>query len=259
MRYSIAIFAATAMAIAASGTADAQSEQGRPSRADRRGPPPAPPGQSYANSSAILVAEIAFARLAQAKGQWTAFRETAAGDAVMFVPQPVLAQAWLKGRTDPPAAVTWQAQKLFMACDGRTGASTGAAQFPGGATGYYTTVWQDLAKPRAKKPDWKWVIDHGARAQPSLQAPAGDDMISSRTAVCTGNPKAALGGIPMGPPPKGTEATPPTPQGARASADGTMVWRWDAKSDGSREFLIELWNGSSFDTVVRDTVPAEAA
>lgn len=234
----------------------ASAQPGPSPRDDRRGPPPGPPGQSYANSSAVLVAEIAFARMAQDKGQWTAFRATATPDALLFVPQPVLAQTWLKGRADPPQAVKWQPLKLFMACDGRTGASTGASQFPGGAVGYYTTVWQNLEKPRAKKPDWKWVLDHGRL----LKDPrSGDEMISSRTAVCTGNPKAALGAIPMGPAPKDADPIAPQPSGARASADGTMVWRWDVRSDGSRSITIDLWNGSGFDTVVRDDVAADAA
>ena len=92
------------------------------------GGPRAPAGfePRIANPSAIISAEIAFARLAQEKGQWTAFRETAAKDAVMFDPEPNLAQAWLKGRADPPAAVKWQAHKAFMSCDGKTGATTGA-------------------------------------------------------------------------------------------------------------------------------------
>lgn len=248
-----ATFAATGL-VASLCTAALAQPQGPPPRGDRRGPPPGPPGQSYANSSAILVAEIAFARLAQEKGQWTAFRETAADDAVMFVDQPVLAQGWLKGRADPATSVTWQVQKLFIACDGRTGASTGASQYPGGAAGFYTTVWQDVEKSRTKKPKWKWVLDHGATLP---QPRAGEEMIASRTAVCTGNPKAVLGDIPMGPAPKGADALPPQASGARASADGTMVWRWDVRSDGSRTIMIELWNGSAFETVVRDDVASE--
>ncbi|HMO67083.1 MAG TPA: hypothetical protein PKE25_00180, partial [Novosphingobium sp.] len=47
-----------------------------------------------ANPSAVIAAEIAFARMAQEKGQWTAFRTHAAKDGVMFVPQMVLAQDW---------------------------------------------------------------------------------------------------------------------------------------------------------------------
>ena len=38
-------------------------------------------GKPVANPSAVVAAELRFARLAQEKGQWTAFRETAAEDA----------------------------------------------------------------------------------------------------------------------------------------------------------------------------------
>ena len=222
---------------------------------EQRDAPTAPAGQSYANSTAILVAEIAFARLAADQGQWTAFRDTAAPDALMMVPQPVLAQGWLKGRADPPTAMKWQVQRLFMACDGRTGGSTGSSQWPDGTVGYYTSIWQNLEKPRAKKPKWKWVLDHRA---PLAAARGGDDMISSRTAACTGNPKALLGDIPLGRLPKDAPLVEPAASGARASADGTMVWRWETRADGSRTVQIELWNGSGFDTVVRDDVPAGA-
>ncbi|HEV7233740.1 MAG TPA: hypothetical protein VGN36_05800, partial [Sphingorhabdus sp.] len=78
-----------------------------------------------ANPSAVIAAEIAFNRLAQEKGQWTAFRETAAKEALMFLPQPTLVQDWLKGRADPPVSVKWQPHKAFMSCDGKTGVTTG--------------------------------------------------------------------------------------------------------------------------------------
>lgn len=223
---------------------------------ERRAPPPRPAGQSYANSSALLVEEIALSRAAREDGQWAAFAQKAAEEAVMFADQPVLAQPWLKGRANPAAPMTWSPHSLFMACDGRSGASTGAMQEAGGTAGYYTTVWQNLEKPRAKQPKWRWVLTHRA---PLAQPREGEDMIESRTAVCTGDPKALLGDIPMGPPPKGSEPVAPQPAGARASADGTMVWRWNARSDGSRAVTIELWNGSAFETVVSDTVPGTAS
>ena len=52
--------------------------------------PPPPP------SPTAIDAERAFAADAQQRGQWTAFRATATEEAVMFVPQPVNAQAFLK-------------------------------------------------------------------------------------------------------------------------------------------------------------------
>lgn len=234
----------------------ASAQPSPPPRADRRGPPPPPPGQSYANSSAVLVADIAFARLAREKGQWTAFRETAAPDAITVMAGPVLAQQWLKDRADPPVAARWQATSLFMACDGRTGASTGPLTFPDGTIGHYASVWQNLEKPRAKKPKWKWAFNYGVTAPMPAQ---DDDMITSRTATCTGNPKAALGDIPLGPLPKDAPLVAPGANGARASADGTMVWRWSATANGGQTVTIELWNGTSFDTVVRDEIPANAA
>src|SRR3546814_14659984 len=58
-----------------------------------------------ANPSAFIAAEIRFAQRAQEEGQWTAFRETAHPDAVMFVPERVKAQDWLKSQKDPAEAV----------------------------------------------------------------------------------------------------------------------------------------------------------
>ena len=52
-------------------------------------------------------AERAFARDAQAIGQWQAFQNWAAPDAVMFVPQPVWAHELLKGRTQSGEALSW--------------------------------------------------------------------------------------------------------------------------------------------------------
>src|SRR3546814_15805277 len=61
-----------------------------------------------ANPRAFISAALAFARQARDQGQWTAFRETAADDAVMFMPQRVLAHHWLNGKPDPAQAVPWQ-------------------------------------------------------------------------------------------------------------------------------------------------------
>lgn len=45
-----------------------------------------PPERSRANPGRVIADEIAFARLAQQKGQWTAFRAMAAPTAEMFTP-----------------------------------------------------------------------------------------------------------------------------------------------------------------------------
>ncbi|MGA9221876.1 MAG: hypothetical protein WBZ57_11835, partial [Pseudomonas graminis] len=83
---------------------------------------------SYANPSAVIAAEVGFAQLAQEKGQWTAFAANATADAVMFVPQMVYAQQWLKGRANPPQSVKWQPHIVWSSCDGSLMVSHGAWQ-----------------------------------------------------------------------------------------------------------------------------------
>ncbi|MEZ5709911.1 MAG: hypothetical protein R3E02_11045 [Blastomonas sp.] len=207
------------------------------------------PGRSYANPSKIVVSEIAFARLAQEKGQWTAFRETAADDALMFVPQAANAQQFLDGRADPPAAVAWQPHSVFMACDGRTGASTGAWQRNDGSTGYYTTVWQrqDGRDRRDRDEDWKWVLDHGdVLASPR----AFDEMIDSRIASCTDGAMAIAASRTM--------VAADMQSGTRASEDGTFLWSWKVEGNGARTVTLSLWNGSGFDDVLVDRVASPA-
>src|SRR3546814_798841 len=135
-----------------------------------------------ANPSAFIAAELAFARLARDKGQWTAFRETAADDAVMFMPQRVLARDWLKGKPDPAQAVSWQPHAVYVSCDGNSGATTGAWQ-KGPTFGYFTTIWR--RDPR--KGEMRWVLDHGAELTTPREAP---DFIESKQAVCGSRPDA---------------------------------------------------------------------
>lgn len=198
---------------------------------------------SYANPSAAIAAEIAFAQLAQQKGQWTAFKATAAEDAVMFGPALVLAQAWLKNRPDPAIAVAWQPHRVWSSCDGSTMVTTGAWQRPdgqgGSKTGWFTTVWQ-----RQDKGGYKWVFDHGDESKEPIAAP---EMIAARVADC---PERWVGQRPAGPPP-GQRAkpvkrakTPPVPfdptrrQGG--SRDGTLTWEVTAAADGTHDFTARF-------------------
>ncbi len=118
-------------------------------------------------SIAIANAERAFARRAQAEGQWKAFRATAAPDAIMFVPsvKPV-AQA-LAGAVEPSVPVMWWPATIAPSCDGTLGLSTGPwVRAASAGVGSYTTIWKRTAS------GYKWVLDHG-RPTPRLIA-AGD-------------------------------------------------------------------------------------
>ena len=73
-----------------------------------------------APSMTAVDAELAFARDARRIGQWSAFRKWADNDAVMFTPQAVWAQTFLKPLKDPLGAIVWRPAHSFVSCDGRT-------------------------------------------------------------------------------------------------------------------------------------------
>ena len=141
------------------------------------GPRDLPPGTVVtANPSAVVATELAFARAARERGQWTAFREYAAEDAVMFVPGAVRAQEWLKGRADPMQAVQWQVHQVWMSCDGSLAVTQGAAQWPDGRPGRFVTAWQ-----RQRDGNYRWVMDEGDFVAAPIPAP---DFIRTEVASC---------------------------------------------------------------------------
>lgn len=195
-----------------------------------------------ANPSTVIAAELAFAQLAQTKGQWTAFRETATADAEMFVPQRVNALSWLKGKADPATAVKWQPHQVWSSCDGSLSVTRGAWQ-SAKATGYFTTVWQ-----RQKDGAFKWVLDQGDPAASPIPAP---EMIAAKVADCSA-PKLA---IPLSPEPA---ASPAPDRKERFSLDGTLTYSTEVFANGSRQFVVKLWGGKAFDTVLDSTVAPQA-
>lgn len=219
---------AVAVLLAASAGAEAPAERTR---------------RSYANPSALIAAEIAFAQLAQEKGQWTAFHETAAEGAVMFVPQPVDARGWTKKRPNPARSVRWQPHAVWMSCDGSMGVTRGAAQWPDGRTGRFTTVWQ-----RQEKGGYRWVMDEGDMFVAPIPAP---DMIEARVASCEALPQAAP-----------ITAVPGMVREGR-SRDGSLAWAVRLDPQCGRTLSIRLNRGGNlgFETVhaVRTDPPATRA
>jgi hypothetical protein len=181
-------------------------------------------------------AERAFNAAAQAKGQWTAFRQFAAEEATMFVPEPVKAQEWLKGRKDPPIAVQWWPAESFVSCDGMAAVNTGPWVRPK-ASGYFTTVWVRETDGR-----FKWVYDGGDGLATSRALP---ERAAVRRAQCP-----APASIPV------HEPCPYEKCGHGRSPDGTLHWDWAVLSDGSRSFQAEIWDGKNWTIVVSDEVAA---
>ena len=218
--------------LALAGTAALAED--RPQPLGRAGPPPGRSGNSYADPSAVIAAELAFARAAQEKGQWTAFAATAANDAVMFEPQMVLAQAWLKGRPNPPVAVRWQPHQVWSSCDGSLMVSHGAWQAPS-RTGYFTTLWQ-----RQRNGTYKWIYDGGDTLAEPLAAP---EMISAQVADCPARARRPMGAEAKEGRANPRRANPPIPfdpsHRSGQSDDGTLRWTVTVEPSGARNLTVE--------------------
>ncbi len=190
-----------------------------------------------ANPGAVIAAELGFNQLAQEKGQWTAFRETAAPEAEMFVPHRVKAADWLKDRADPPLSVKWQPHSVWSSCDGSFAVTQGTWQRPG-STGSFATVWQR----QAKSGDYKWALDMSIATE---QAVGTSDTVAAKVADC----KA---GAPLVPMP--SLATASDAQSG-ASDDRTLQWISWEQGQGGRQLTVFSWNGTTFDEVLRATTP----
>ena len=181
-------------------------------------------------------AERAFAADAARLGQWTAFRKWAADDAVMFAPQPVNAQAFLKDRKDPPKSVDWWPTASFVSCDGSLAVNTGGWRQPDGSVGYFTTVWQ-----RQADGGWKWIVDGGD----GLPAPRERAEPAVRKASCETVDLAAADLV---------DATSKHAEGR--SADRSLAWSWTVDPRGARRFTALIWTGTALEPVVTDEIAA---
>ncbi len=188
--------------------------------------------QGQAQPSKVVAAELGFARMAQEQGQWTAFAEYATDEAVMFVPEPVNAKQWLKGRTNPPQSVEWQPHMVWMSCDGSLALSRGAWQQPNGSFGYFTTVWQ-----RQKDGEYRWVMDQGDALHQPLTEP---EFIQTQVAKCD-NFDAITAPVLSVPAGDGQWMK------LGESSDRTLRWLVRVEPDGSRYVAMEYWNGSTFE------------
>jgi hypothetical protein len=191
-----------------------------------------PPRRAYANPSAGIAADIALAQLTgEKKGRWFALRKTAAPDAVMFVPQMVLAQPWLKSRSDAGPALKLDPYRAWSSCDGSLVVTSGLRQ-DGGSEGWYTTVWQ-----RQADGSFLWVFDHGG----PFRAPQGEpDMIEARVADCPAKRPAA-------PPAAGQRKPDSAPAvvfdpSSRSghSRDGSLAWQVTAAPGGAHHFTASM-------------------
>ena len=200
---------------------------------------PRRPLKLSANPSALLAQEIAMEQLGQEKGRSAGLRKYAAPDAIMFAPQLVDAQKWLKDAKLPP--IDWDVHKVIMSCDGKTGVTTGAWTASGDLHGYFTTVWQRYEK-RNGSGKWLWALTHDDRLDKPLKAP---DFIQTQTASCKGRAPTSISA-----PAEGVRMK----QGL--SRDQSLSWTWQYRPDQSRMLEIKIWDGEKTVPVLTNNVAA---
>ena len=174
-----------------------------------------------------LDAERAFAADAQQLGQWTAFRKWAASDAIMFVPQPTNAQAWLKDRKDPAKAIDWWPTASYVSCDGGLAVNTGGWKRPDGSVGYFSTVWQ-----RQADGGWKWIVDSGdslVKSRPRL------GRIRVERASCDPVQRFVPDHTHAGP-----DGVVPLPEAQGYANDASLTWHWSVETNGTRSLIVHL-------------------
>ncbi len=203
-----------------------------------------PPLKPSANPSAVIAADLAFSQLAQDKGQWTAFGDTAAQGAEMFAPERVSATAWLKGRANPPLPVKWQPYAVWSSCDGSHAVTRGAWDKPG-SSGSYVTVWQ-----RQKDGKYKWLVDMSLSDEKPAPPP---EMVAARVADCGKSAEQKVVLLAKGAANAGAMAAIAASNDRTTAlgmaTDDTLAW--ETRTDGgNRRVTVRLWNGQEFETVI---------
>jgi ketosteroid isomerase-like protein len=248
LRHALHLAAGLAL-IAGSGAAQAQGRGTSPGAEVGDPAPEKDEDVSLADPREVVAAERAFARAAQEKGQWTAYAEFAADDAIMFAPQPVKAQDWLSGRADPPQAVRWQTHEVWSSCDGSLAVTRGAWQQADGSVGYFTTVWHQQGNG-----EYRWALDQSDTLQEPLARP---DKITTVVATCpwavrtSGLNEADLANLDAEALRGGASNA-----GSGWSADGTLAYRYSVEPSGAREFVVFLLTDRGMQEVVHSEVAA---
>lgn len=169
-----------------------------------------------ANPSAVIATELAFARAAREEGQWTAFRQFGAENALIFGRNGAIeAQPWLRQQENPAQAVSWEPFAVWSSCDGSLAATRGSYAEPDGGTGYFHTVWE-----RQQDGTYKWIFDFGT---PTEFEPAEPEIISANIADCKLADKDVVADPALN---------------IRRSADKTMAWSFQLGENGKRTLYV---------------------
>ncbi|RIV83925.1 hypothetical protein [Aurantiacibacter zhengii] len=209
---------------------------------------------SVGDPGRVAAADFAFAKMAREEGQWTAFREYAADDAVIHGQNGLIpAQPWLASMEDPEEAVAWAPNAVWSSCDGTLAATFGRFIEPEGMVGSYVSIWE-LQRDNS----YRYTYDLGAPDDPQ-PAPRPEEDIPEGAIVVPG--LASIEGrvadcaqaVPLSP-----DVTVPagTASDTTRSADGTLEWTWLHGADGTRTVVVNWLRDGDWQEAVRLVAPA---
>ncbi len=227
--------------------------------APRQGPPPrvidrvlsTAPGK--AQPSAIVATEVAYLREARSQGQYTAAGQFAASGALLHGRNgPVSFAALATELSDPENPVEWGPRTVVMSCDGALALSVGRFRDQEGFVGNYVTTWV-----RQSDNSYKWSYDVAGRDDPQppprRQFEDGDIVVTAIDSI--------LGLVATCPRAGETVPSPPAiPIGedgasdAQLSNDGTLRWRWEHQSDGTKYVTADYFYESEWVTAFEESL-----
>ena len=237
----LAMVAALAAALLAGCASDGPRARGH--RLDLGGPRDRDRELETANPSAVIAAELAFARMAREKGTWTAFREYSTEDALWPAPALSNVRRDLAGTPDPAEAIVWGPDAVWVSCDGSFALSTGPATYPTGRRSRFATIWQ-----RQRDGDYRWVLDQGFDLEAGHAQP---EMIGARVADCPPGRKRRDWRRP--------EVRRGEAWGSGRSNDGTLEWSTAIAADCSRTLTVRTSQGGAMTEVFRRESPRPTA
>lgn len=204
---------------------------------------------TLAQPEALIAADRAFAQAAQERGQFTAYREYGAPDAVMFVPEPVKAQEWLARQADPAQSLRWQPHGAWSSCDGTLAVTQGAWQGAGGQQGDYLTVWR-----RQEDGAYKWVLTQADITSTPRAAPDAVQTVIADCATGKEEPSLVIQAA-------NASARDPRMKGAgefydNSSRDNTLFLNMLSRKDLSRDWALYVLRGGQLAEVSRGDIAA---
>ena len=131
--------------------------------------------------------ERAFAQAVAQSGIGPGFRQFAAPDAVMFLPDPTLAASQL-ANARWPGELLWRPQYIAVAGSGDLAFAMGPSVLKSGGKpsgGFYMSIWR-----RQADGSWKFAVDHGVDMPAAIYAGPPPPLVAIDTTPPAGLPSA---------------------------------------------------------------------